>query len=114
LGYVSDAKLSELYAGATALAACSLYEGFCLPVAEAAACWCPSIVTRGTAQQEIAGEGGYAVNAADGRSMAEALRTLSRDKSLRSDLANAAAARAPLFDWDEAAAKYRSLYDFAN
>lgn len=51
---VSDADLPALYSGALALATASLYEGFCLPVAEAMACGTPVIATNGTAIADIA------------------------------------------------------------
>lgn len=42
---VSDADLPVLYSGAAAFVTASLYEGYCLPVAEALACACPVIAT---------------------------------------------------------------------
>ncbi len=43
LASVSDEELAALYSAARAFVTASLYEGFCLPVAEAAACGCPVI-----------------------------------------------------------------------
>jgi len=51
---VSDADLPALYTGAKALLTASLYEGFCLPVAEALACGTPVIATDRTAIPEVA------------------------------------------------------------
>lgn len=51
---ISDADLPLLYAGAKALLTASLYEGFCLPVAEALACGTPVIASNRTAIPEIA------------------------------------------------------------
>lgn len=51
---VPDADLPTLYSGAKALLTASLYEGFCLPVAEALACGTPVIAADRTAIPEIA------------------------------------------------------------
>lgn len=51
---VSDETLPVLYSAADALVTASLYEGFCLPVAEALACGCPVIASNATAIPQIA------------------------------------------------------------
>lgn len=51
---VSDADLPALYSGARALVTASLYEGYCLPVAEALACGCPVIASNCTVIPETA------------------------------------------------------------
>ena len=51
---VTDGDLPALYSSATALVTASLYEGFCLPIAEAQACGCPVIATNTSAIPEIA------------------------------------------------------------
>lgn len=57
LAGVPDADLPALYSAAVALVTASAYEGFCLPVAEAAACGCPVIATDASAIPEIAPAG---------------------------------------------------------
>lgn len=52
---VSDSDLPALYSAARAFVTASLYEGFCLPVAEAEACGCPVIATRRGSIPEVAG-----------------------------------------------------------
>lgn len=51
---VPDEDLPVLYSGANALLTASLYEGFCLPVAEALACGTPVIAADRTVIPEIA------------------------------------------------------------
>lgn len=51
---VSDEDLPSLYSAARALVTASLYEGYCLPVAEALACGCPVIATNRTVIPETA------------------------------------------------------------
>lgn len=52
---VSDADLPALYSAARAFVTASLYEGYCLPVAEALACGCSVIATDRSAIPKIAG-----------------------------------------------------------
>jgi glycosyltransferase involved in cell wall biosynthesis len=56
LGDVDDDELAALYRGARCLIYASLYEGFGIPVAEALACGCPIVTSRGSAMEEIAGD----------------------------------------------------------
>jgi glycosyltransferase involved in cell wall biosynthesis len=55
LGEVGDAELAALYRGARCLVYASLYEGFGIPVAEALACGCPVVTSRGSPMEELAG-----------------------------------------------------------
>jgi glycosyltransferase involved in cell wall biosynthesis len=52
---VPERDLPALYSAAEAFVTASLYEGFCLPVAEARACGCPIIAGRSGAIPEVAG-----------------------------------------------------------
>ncbi len=54
LSRVTDADLPALYSAARAFVTASLYEGYCLPVAEALACGCPVIASNRTAIPETA------------------------------------------------------------
>lgn len=56
LDTVPDADLPALYTAADAMVTASLYEGFCLPVAEALACGTPVIAANRSVLPEIAGE----------------------------------------------------------
>lgn len=58
LGYVADADLPGLYAGARVFLYPSLYEGFGLPVLEAFACGAPVVTSNGSSLKELAA--GYA------------------------------------------------------
>ncbi|TSC57568.1 MAG: group 1 glycosyl transferase [Candidatus Peregrinibacteria bacterium Greene0416_19] len=59
---VSDEDLPALYSAARVFVTASLYEGFCLPLAEAAACGCPIIGTRRGAIPEVAPPGALLVD----------------------------------------------------
>jgi glycosyltransferase involved in cell wall biosynthesis len=55
LGDVPDDELARQYRGARCLVYASLYEGFGIPVAEALACGCAVVTSRGSAMEEVAG-----------------------------------------------------------
>jgi glycosyltransferase involved in cell wall biosynthesis len=65
LGEVGDAELAALYRGARCLVYASLYEGFGIPVAEALACGCPVVTSRGGPMAELAGADAVYVDPAD-------------------------------------------------
>jgi glycosyltransferase involved in cell wall biosynthesis len=76
LDYVTDDTLLNLYASAGALVFPSLYEGFGLPVLEAAACGCPVITSERSAMAEFAPEETLFVNPEDVSSISGALKTI--------------------------------------
>ncbi len=54
LGEIADEELAAQYRGARCLVYASLYEGFGIPVAEALACGCPVVTSRGSAMEDVA------------------------------------------------------------
>lgn len=103
LGYVPDADLPALYAGAEAFLFPSLYEGFGLPVLEAFACGTPVIAGNVSAMPEVAGDAALLVDPRDEGQIAEALLRLLGDGELRATLAERGRARLREFDWLETA-----------
>lgn len=77
LSSVPDEDLPALYSAAEAFVTASLYEGFCLPIAEARACGCPIIALHTGAIPETVGESGVLVEATE-----EALRRALRSPPL--------------------------------
>lgn len=61
LSMVTDEELPALYSTARAFVTASLYEGFGLPIVEAAFCGCPVIAVEGSAVSEVAPEGSVLV-----------------------------------------------------
>lgn len=107
VGDVDDATLAALYAGAAAAAVLAPSEGFGLPALEACAAGTPVLVTRGSAQAEVAGAGGIAVDADDATSVADGLaRALASGDAERA----ARVARAAEFTWDRSAALVEELW----
>lgn len=109
VGHVADELLPALYAGATAFAFPSLYEGFGLPPLEAMACGVPVLTGNLTSFPEVVGEAGVMVDPTSVEAIADGLLRLIQDDSLRQALIAKGLARAALFSWDEAAQKTWSV-----
>lgn len=91
-GLIADADLPGVLRLASVVAVLSLSEGFAFPVLEAHACGTPTLVSTGSAQAELAGERGFAVDPADPTSVADGLaRALREREALRYELAETAA-----------------------
>ncbi len=106
-GAVSDADLAALYRNAAAVAVLARSEGFGLPALEACAAGVPVLVTRASAQAEVAGIAGIPVDPDDAVSVNDGLA-----RALASTAADAAVrrARAAEFTWDRCAALVESVW----
>jgi glycosyltransferase involved in cell wall biosynthesis len=102
-GYLGDPDRAPLYTGAEALAFPSRYEGFGFPVLEAMACGTAVVTSDVSSLPEIAGEDAVLVDPDDDTSIADGLRRVLEDDSLRARLREAGPARAARFSWDDAA-----------
>jgi glycosyltransferase involved in cell wall biosynthesis len=78
LGDVDDAALAALYRGARCLVYASLYEGFGIPVAEALACGCAIVTSRGSAMEEFAGPDATYVDPCDVASIRDGIAQATR------------------------------------
>lgn len=104
LGYVPDAELPLLYAGALGLAFPSLYEGFGLPILEAMASGVPVLTSNGSAMAEVAGGAAVLVEPRDVVSITAGLERLLDDAALRARLVRDGLARAREFSWERTVA----------
>jgi glycosyltransferase involved in cell wall biosynthesis len=102
-GYIADADVPALYAGADAFAFPSLYEGFGMPTLEAMACGVPVVASNTTSLPEIVGEAGLLVDPLDTDAVADALIAILRDDTLRARLIAAGIERASQFSWERCA-----------
>ncbi|GAB2931394.1 glycosyltransferase family 4 protein [Streptomyces mayteni] len=104
---ISDAALVDLVRGAQVACVPSLYEGFCLPAAEAMAAGTPLVATTGGAIPEVTGPDGetcLAVPPGDAGALAAALARLLADDDLRARVAAAGRERVlGRFTWHHAA-----------
>jgi alpha-1,3-rhamnosyl/mannosyltransferase len=83
IGYVDEADLPGLYAGALALAMPSLYEGFGLPCLEAMASGVPVVASNISALPEACGGAAVLVDPHDPAEFAPALLAAAGDTELR-------------------------------
>jgi len=109
-GYVPEATLQALYAGAAAFAYLSAYEGFGLPCLEAMASGAPVLASTAPALAEVTGPAARRVTPEDPASVAAALGELLEDAAARAALAEAGRARAAGFTWARTAAATREVY----
>jgi glycosyltransferase involved in cell wall biosynthesis len=109
-GFVSDADLVTLYAGATALVSPSLYEGFGLPTGQAMRVGTPVIASNRSSQPEVVGDAGLLVDPEDSMAIAEAMRRLAGDPALRADLSARGQERVRRFDWQHQAQGMLEIY----
>jgi len=111
LGYVAEAGMPSLVAGALALVYPSLYEGFGIPVAQAMAAGCPVITSNVSSLPEVAGGAAILV---DPRSVSEITGAMTRvagSSDLREDLRRRGRERARHFTWARAASESLRYFD---
>ena len=111
LSAVSDDELAGLYRSCTAFVSPSVWEGFGLPVLEAMAAGCPVIASRGTALEEVAGDGALLVDPADPDSIAGAITEVCGNPGMRAELSARASSRAALFGWDSTAGRIAEMIE---
>lgn len=105
LGYVDDADLPGLYAGARAFVLPSRYEGFGLTCLEAMACGTPVVAANRAALPETCGEAALLVDPDDGDALVRAVLIAAGDAAARDALRSAGLRRAGQFSWDRTTAR---------
>jgi alpha-1,3-rhamnosyl/mannosyltransferase len=109
LGSVSAAELEWLYAHAVLLVFPSLYEGFGLPLLEAADRGLPVIASDIPALRETGGDAARFVPPGDAAAWAAAVRELAADGAARGRMRDAGRLRARRFDVADSAARARAV-----
>jgi glycosyltransferase involved in cell wall biosynthesis len=112
-GYVPQAALPSLYAGARMLAYPSLYEGFGLPPLEAMACGTPVIASNRASLPEVVGTAGIQVEPLDDIGITQSMLALIEDHGMHRRLAQAGRQRASLFTWEKCALETVAVYQRA-
>ena len=109
--YVSLPMLVTLIRGARAVLFPSLYEGFGLPVLEAMLLGTPVVTSRASSLPEIAGDAALYVNPYDIDGIAEAIKTITADGGLRTELARRGRTQAALFSVARYRERIAALYE---
>ncbi|MEF8866608.1 MAG: glycosyltransferase family 1 protein, partial [Salinibacter sp.] len=87
-GYIAHDDMPAVYSQATAFLYPSLRESFGLPILEAMACGTPVLTSTTAAMPEVAGSAALRVDPRDRDALAEGIRTLDEQPSLRRTLAD--------------------------
>lgn len=109
-GYVPEADLPVLYAGAVLFAFPSIYEGFGLPLVEAMACGVPVITSNVSCIPEVCGDAATLVDVDDIDALVEAIIVGLTDALWRSKARERGLARSACFTWDACAKKTYEAY----
>lgn len=110
LGYVPEADLPGLIAGADVFVYPSLYEGFGFPVVQAMASGTPVVTSNTSCLPEIAGDAALLVDPRSPPEIAGAVTRLLESESLRRELAERGRRRAEMFKWETCAVKTLDLF----
>jgi glycosyltransferase involved in cell wall biosynthesis len=109
LSDLSEEQLRCAYHGAAAFVFPSLWEGFGLPVLEAAAAGVPQVLADIPVFREVAGDAALFFDPCDPDSLAAALQEV-LDAARAGELARKSAALADRYSWDAAAARHAAVY----
>lgn len=106
----SDAELAGWYSSASCFIFPSQYEGFGIPVLEAFACGCPTVLNRASSLPEVGGGAAAYFEEKEAGSLAAAVRRILEDGTFRKTLVERGLQRAEQFSWASSAAKHLAVY----
>jgi glycosyltransferase involved in cell wall biosynthesis len=110
VGFVSDGELRALYENAAGFVHPAYYEGFGLPPLEAMALGCPVIVSKAASLPEVCGAAALYFDPHNPADIADKIRQLMRDETLRQTLRQRGIKQAEQFSWQNCA---EQVLDFA-
>jgi glycosyltransferase involved in cell wall biosynthesis len=109
-GFISREELPALLTAADGFVWPSLYEGFGLPPLEAMACGTPVLTSNAAALPEVVGDDAVIVNAEDPAAIAQGIKRLATDMSLRKTLREKGLKRVGIFAWQHTAELTAAVY----
>jgi glycosyltransferase involved in cell wall biosynthesis len=101
----ANEDLADVYRGAVAFVFPSLFEGFGLPPLEAMACGVPVLTSNVCSMPEVVADAGLLVDPHNVEAIADGIRRLVQDLTLRDELRQKGLVRAKLFSWDKTAVR---------
>jgi glycosyltransferase involved in cell wall biosynthesis len=110
-GYIAEADLPFLYAGATLFVYPSLLEGFGFPPLEAMATGVPVVASDTSSLRENLAGAATLVPSADAKQLEGAMRTLLTDAAARMSAVEAGLRRSQSYRWDRFAAETFACYE---
>ena len=110
LGFLSPDTLATLYHLADAFVFPSLYEGFGLPPLEAMASGTPVLTSNVSSLPEVMGDAALLVDPYDPAAIADGMRRILSDTSLRERLITRGRARAASFSWEASVKRVLTTY----
>ena len=110
-GFVPDSELPGLYTGASCFVTASRYEGFGLPLLEAAACGTPAVAYEAGAVRDTAGPGALLAPLGDSGALMRALGRVCDEPELRERLSGEARRHAERFSWRRTAELTWDVYE---
>lgn len=102
-GHLPLEELKEMLGSALSLAYVSYFEGFGIPLVEAMRCGVPVLTSNKTSLPEVAGNAALLCDPFSVDSIAEGLKKMAEDESLRLSLIEKGNKRAAEFSWDKTA-----------
>lgn len=109
-GHIDSADLPALYTNAALFVFPSTFEGFGLPLLEAASCGTPVVAASAPPLTEVMGDAAVYFPPTDARALAAVLRALLEDPGRRRELALRGQARSRRFRWETTAALTIAAY----
>lgn len=107
---VSDSQLVYLYKKALAFVFPTLYEGFGLPMVEAAACGCPVVANDCAVLREIGQDSAIYFDGRSSDSIFQVISQIIENRNLRLDLLSKGIAHAKNFSWEVSARQMSDIY----
>lgn len=111
MGYVDADTKAKLYRTAHALAFPSLNEGFGIPILEAMSAGLPVLTSDCSSMPEVAADAAVLIDPTDTTAIADGLRRVIEDETIRATLRESGLARAREFTWNRAAQSVLGVYE---
>jgi glycosyltransferase involved in cell wall biosynthesis len=113
LSFVAQSQLKALYQRAKGAVFPSFYEGFGLPILEAMTCGCPVICSKVSSLPEVGGRAAILVHPQNDEEIAEAIKKIITNESLRNKLIKQGFKQVKKFSWEKAAQQTLKVYQEA-